>query len=101
MLSFYFSELAYTMEVTEKCDVYSFGVLTLEILMGKHPGDFLTSSSDMIDTPLTKILDQRLPSPVDQIGEQVNLIVQVAFLCLQNSPNSRPSMWEVTLAFSA
>ncbi|PWA85262.1 protein kinase-like domain-containing protein [Artemisia annua] len=94
-------ELAYTMEVTEKCDVYSFGVLTLEILMGKHPGDFLTSSSDMIGAPLTKILDQRLPSPVEQIGEQVKLLVQVAFLCLQNSPNSRPSMWEVTHAFSA
>ncbi|TYI08770.1 hypothetical protein ES332_A09G024400v1 [Gossypium tomentosum] len=32
-------ELAYSMVVTEKCDVYSFGVLALEILMGKHPGD--------------------------------------------------------------
>ncbi|MFQ6630667.1 hypothetical protein Gotur_008824, partial [Gossypium turneri] len=32
-------ELAYSLVVTEKCDVYSFGVLALEILMGKHPGD--------------------------------------------------------------
>nr|GEX44414.1 probable leucine-rich repeat receptor-like protein kinase At1g35710 [Tanacetum cinerariifolium] len=92
-------ELAYTMEVTEKCDVYSFGVLTLEILMGKHLGDFLISASDMLGTPLTNILDQRLPSPVKQIGEQLKLLVQVAFLCLQNSPNSRPSMWEVTSFF--
>ncbi|XP_042479641.1 MDIS1-interacting receptor like kinase 2-like [Macadamia integrifolia] len=30
-------ELAYTMKVTRKCDVYSFGVLTLEMLMGRHP----------------------------------------------------------------
>ncbi|KAK1381337.1 hypothetical protein POM88_028081 [Heracleum sosnowskyi] len=36
-------ELAYTMVVTEKCDVYSFGVMALEIMMGSHPGDLLSS----------------------------------------------------------
>ncbi|KAM0036969.1 putative protein kinase RLK-Pelle-LRR-XI-1 family [Helianthus debilis subsp. tardiflorus] len=36
-------ELAYTMKVTEKCDVYTFGVLVMEILKGQHPGDFITS----------------------------------------------------------
>nr|GMC82454.1 MDIS1-interacting receptor like kinase 2-like [Ipomoea batatas] len=36
-------EFAYTMEVTEKCDVYSFGILALEVIMGKHPGDLIMS----------------------------------------------------------
>ncbi|KAF6141749.1 hypothetical protein GIB67_027927 [Kingdonia uniflora] len=36
-------ELAYTMRVTEKCDVYSFGVLALEVLMGKHHAEFISS----------------------------------------------------------
>jgi hypothetical protein len=31
------------MEVIEKCNVYSFGVLTLEILFGKHPGDIVST----------------------------------------------------------
>ncbi|MBA0755886.1 hypothetical protein Gogos_021737, partial [Gossypium gossypioides] len=34
-------ELAYLLVVTEKCDVYSFGVLALEILMEKYPGELL------------------------------------------------------------
>jgi len=31
------------MEVNEKCDVYSFGVVAMEIMMGRHPGDFISS----------------------------------------------------------
>ncbi|GJW77537.1 MDIS1-interacting receptor like kinase 2-like protein [Tanacetum coccineum] len=91
-------ELAYTMEVTEKCDVYSFGVLTLEIIMEKHPGDFLTPSHDMNFESLTEVLDQHLPPPVQQIVEQVKLLVEIAFSCLRQSPQSRPSMREVTLS---
>ncbi|KAK8662429.1 hypothetical protein V6N13_092003 [Hibiscus sabdariffa] len=42
-------ELAYTMVVTEKCDVYSFGVLALETLMGKHPGKLLQNQRERCD----------------------------------------------------
>uniref|UniRef100_A0A0D3F6A3 non-specific serine/threonine protein kinase n=1 Tax=Oryza barthii TaxID=65489 RepID=A0A0D3F6A3_9ORYZ len=44
-------ELAYTTRVTEKCDVYSFGVLVFELFMGCHPGDFLLSLSMAKETP--------------------------------------------------
>ncbi|KAI8003386.1 MDIS1-interacting receptor like kinase 2 [Camellia lanceoleosa] len=63
-------ELAYSMEVNERCDVYSFGVLTLEVIMGKHPGDLIyslsssSSSSSSTSTAhgilLKDVLDQRL-----------------------------------------
>ncbi|CAL5387461.1 unnamed protein product [Camellia sinensis] len=36
-------ELSYTMVVTEKCDAYSFGVVALETIMGRHPGELLSS----------------------------------------------------------
>ena len=35
------------MVVTEKCDVYSFGIVALEILMGKHLGELLTLLSTL------------------------------------------------------
>ncbi|THG03256.1 hypothetical protein TEA_009070 [Camellia sinensis var. sinensis] len=36
-------ELAYIMEVNERCDVYSFGVHKLELITGKHLGDLISS----------------------------------------------------------
>ena len=32
---------SYTMVVTEKCNVYSFGVVALETLIGRHPTELL------------------------------------------------------------
>ena len=36
------AKLAYTMVVSEKCEVYSFGVVKLETIMGKYPKELLT-----------------------------------------------------------
>ncbi|KAF3457562.1 hypothetical protein FNV43_RR02220 [Rhamnella rubrinervis] len=98
-------ELAYTMEVNEKCDVYSFGVVTLEVIMGNHPGDLMSSlplpSSSSSATihhqiPFSKILDQRLSPPRNQIASQVVSIASTAFACLQANPQSRPTMKQIS-----
>ncbi|RWR97656.1 MDIS1-interacting receptor like kinase 2-like protein [Cinnamomum micranthum f. kanehirae] len=77
-------ELAYTMKVTEKCDVYSFGVIALEVIMGKHPGELLSSlsTSEAKGLLLKDIMDQRLPPPTDQEMKEVVLTVALAFACL-------------------
>ncbi|KAL9437375.1 hypothetical protein AB3S75_023269 [Citrus x aurantiifolia] len=88
-------ELAYTMKITEKCDVYSFGVLALEVIKGKHPRDFLSSissSSLNTDIELDEMLDPRLPAPSCSVQEKLISIVKVAFSCLNESPESRPTM---------
>ncbi|ESW12370.1 hypothetical protein PHAVU_008G106500 [Phaseolus vulgaris] len=95
-------ELAYTMKVNEKCDVYSFGVLALEILFGEHPGDFVTlllSTSNAMDSTLDipsllGKLDQRLPYPTN-IAKEIASIVRIASVCLTESPSSRPTMEQV------
>uniref|UniRef100_A0A7N2N836 non-specific serine/threonine protein kinase n=1 Tax=Quercus lobata TaxID=97700 RepID=A0A7N2N836_QUELO len=88
-------ELAYTMEVTEKCEVYSFGVLTLEVIKGEHPGDFISrllSPSVMEEVELKDVLDQRLAPPPSHFEDELINILKFASACLNANPQSRPTM---------
>ncbi|KAI8003489.1 putative leucine-rich repeat receptor-like protein kinase [Camellia lanceoleosa] len=88
-------ELAYTMAVTEKCDVYSFGVLAIEVLMGSHPGELISSLKSLVDQriELEDVLDRRLSPPSSQkIEDELNSIVKLAQWCLCVDPQSRPTM---------
>ncbi|KAK2659955.1 hypothetical protein Ddye_006488 [Dipteronia dyeriana] len=93
-------ELAYTMKVTEKCDVYSFGVLSLEVIKGNHPKDFLfsisTSSTGNMNIGLNEVLDGRIPPPSLEVENKLKSIMKVAFLCLDVNPRCRPTMQVVS-----
>ncbi|KAL3513917.1 hypothetical protein ACH5RR_026634 [Cinchona calisaya] len=102
-------ELAYSMEANEKCDVHSFGVLALEVLMGKHPSDFIsyilsTSSSSMSKTldhkMLKDVLDKRISSPSLEVAEQVLLVAKLAISCVHPTPQFRPTMQQVSVRLS-
>ncbi|XP_022774037.1 probable leucine-rich repeat receptor-like protein kinase At1g35710 [Durio zibethinus] len=93
-------EVAYTIVVTEKCDVYSFGILALEILMGKHPGDLLSSPSSLQNAKLIDVLDKRLPPPTSQlVAQNIVQAATLALACLNPQPKSRPMMEEVSKEF--
>jgi len=53
------------MVVTKKCDVYSFSVLALEVLMGKHLGELIIDLHSLVGTNahLKDVLDDRLSPP--------------------------------------
>ncbi|EOY29543.1 Leucine-rich repeat family protein / protein kinase family protein, putative [Theobroma cacao] len=107
-------ELAYTMQVNEKCDVFSFEVVTLETLLGRHPGDLISSLSSSLSTfspscsssatlhhvLLKDLFDQRLPPPRKQVAAKLVSIVKLASTCLHASPQSRPSMQQVSQQLS-
>ncbi|XP_061988775.1 MDIS1-interacting receptor like kinase 2-like isoform X2 [Rosa rugosa] len=92
-------ELAYTMKVTEKCDVYSFGVLALEVIKGKYP-------SNLVGLPLSPatreakmwgdMWDDRLEPPTGKILDEVVTILTLAIACLHENPQFRPTMYEVS-----
>ncbi|KAL3725027.1 hypothetical protein ACJRO7_030096 [Eucalyptus globulus] len=101
-------ELAYSVAVTEKCDVYSFGVITLEVIMGRHPGDLVSSSRQSLTLPmqtdsgtsLQDVLDRRLPLPSDKDAENVVSIAKLAMACLRVDPHRRPTMQKVCQGLS-
>ncbi|KAJ4723521.1 putative Receptor protein kinase [Melia azedarach] len=90
-------ELAYTMKITEKCDVYSFGVLALEVIKGNHPRDSIsTSSSSKMNISLDEMLDTRLLPPSPDFQHKLTSIIEVAFLCVHEIPERRPTMKTVS-----
>ncbi|WOH09442.1 hypothetical protein DCAR_0728899 [Daucus carota subsp. sativus] len=96
-------EHAFTMVVTEKSDVYSFGVVVLETMMGRHPGDLLSSFTTPQSTQnkmINDILDKRLPRPTRQQELEIILVLTHAFTCLRSNPRFRPSMISISLEFS-
>ncbi|CAI9092145.1 OLC1v1027320C1 [Oldenlandia corymbosa var. corymbosa] len=93
-------------DLSEKCDVYSYGVLLLVLIAGRRPLE--VTGSPMSEFQRANLLSWarhlaragKLLDLVDQSvhsldREQAILCITVALLCLQKSPARRPSMKEV------
>ncbi|XP_077239350.1 receptor-like serine/threonine-protein kinase At4g25390 [Tasmannia lanceolata] len=92
--------------LSEKCDVYSFGVLLLVLISGRRPLQVTASPMSEFERAnliswarhlartgkLLDLVDQNIQS-LDK--EQALLCIVVALLCLQRSPSKRPSIKEV------
>ncbi|CAL4942250.1 unnamed protein product [Urochloa decumbens] len=102
-------ELAYMARASAKCDVYSFGVVALETLMGRHPGELISSllharvpeEGQQQLLLLKDAVDQRLDPPAGEAAEQVAFAFAVALSCVREDPDARPTMREVAKELSA
>ncbi|GJN24877.1 hypothetical protein PR202_gb12648 [Eleusine coracana subsp. coracana] len=98
-------EYAYTMQVTVPGNVYSFGVVLLEILTSKLPADegfgegvdlvrWVHTAPARGETP-EQIMDPRLSTVSFAWRRQMLAVLQVAMLCTEHSPAKRPKMKKV------
>lgn len=98
-------EYAYTMQVTAPGNVYSFGVILLEILTTRLPVDevfgegldlvkWVHGASGRGQTP-EQIMDARLSTVSFAWRKQMLEVLKVALLCTDTSPTKRPKMKKV------
>ncbi|KAK9002485.1 hypothetical protein V6N11_025162 [Hibiscus sabdariffa] len=98
-------EYAIRGELSEKADIYSFGVLVLEIVSCRKNTD-LTLPSEMQYLPeyawklyersrMLDLVDPRLRQHGSLVEKDVVRVINVAFFCLQIQPNFRPPMSEI------
>ncbi|KAL4386476.1 hypothetical protein GQ457_09G002710 [Hibiscus cannabinus] len=93
-------EYAYTLRVNEKSDIYSFGVVILELVTGRLPIDPEFGEKDLVKWICTT-LDQKgadyvLDSKLDPcFKEEIYKVLNIGLLCTSPLPINRPSMRRV------
>ncbi|XP_057958293.1 cysteine-rich receptor-like protein kinase 2 [Malania oleifera] len=97
-------------QLTEKADVYSYGVLVAEVLSGRKNTNSVSSSAEghslvsqiwelFNSNNLIEMLDRDLQGQCSE--EHVLKVFQVGLLCTQASPNLRPPMKKIVELLTA
>ncbi|KAM3714653.1 hypothetical protein ACB098_01G353600 [Castanea mollissima] len=98
-------------QVSVKTDVFSFGVLLLEIVCGKKNKEFYNSSQCLnllghawrlwIEDRPTELIDEFLILGDSCILSEVLRCIHVGLLCVQQRPKDRPNMSSMVLMLSS
>ena len=99
---------------TQKCDVYAFGVLILELFSGEEPLKYMSEEGtgdryrrvSVIDTARAAVKDGDLRNSVDpKLKDSYPLdvaekMIRVGLNCVEENPDKRPDMTQVATSVS-
>ncbi|KGN49260.1 receptor-like protein kinase HSL1 [Cucumis sativus] len=93
-------EYAYTLNVNEKSDIFSYGMVILELITGRRPTDLECEENDLVKwvrttlegKGLSHILDPKLDSSHQ---EEMLKVLNIGLLCTNPLPSDRPPMRRV------
>lgn len=101
-------EYMHSGRATEKADVYSFGVLLLELLSGKRPTDsaFIEKGLNVVGWLNMLVKENRPSDIIDPHCEGVQIesfeaLLHVAIQCVSANPEQRPTMHRVVQMLEA
>ncbi|XP_072955237.1 leucine-rich repeat receptor-like protein kinase PXC2 [Typha angustifolia] len=91
-----------TVKITEKCDIYGFGVLVLEIVTGRRPVEYMEDDVVVLCDVVRGALEEgRVEECVDgRLGgkfpvEEAIPVMKLGLICTSQVPSNRPEMSEV------
>uniref|UniRef100_A0A5B6ZNI5 Protein kinase domain-containing protein n=1 Tax=Davidia involucrata TaxID=16924 RepID=A0A5B6ZNI5_DAVIN len=90
-----------SLRVNEKCDIYGFGVLIMELVTGRRPVEYGEDNVVILSNHVRVLLEQGNvldcvdPSMSEYPEEEVLPVLKLAMVCTSQIPSSRPSMAEV------
>ena len=90
-----------SLRVNEKCDIYGFGVMILEVVTGRRPVEYGEDNVVILNDHVRVMLEQgNVLECVDQSmseypEDEVLPVLKLALVCTSQVPSSRPTMAEV------
>ncbi|KAL6651962.1 hypothetical protein ACP70R_010887 [Stipagrostis hirtigluma subsp. patula] len=102
-------EYALQGDMTLKCDVYSFGVLVLEILSGRmngHSRRLISCTRELWEQNramalLDPVVTLPLSLPDSEISSELERCIKIGLLCVQEAPDDRPDMSAVLVMLTS